>query len=160
MSSAFHHIFKFDNSGNFAGHTDGASTFTHKGVTYDRTNDDSLGLCPLQAVGSSPSASDILAGNISKTFVLPSDAKDFAVCNIADGCDCRMAIQMSPDGVNWCDCVDVNLDACNNISCTVTSGTCTCKVISVPMLQYVRVVLYGGDSSGGVGKVSIHWTTF
>jgi len=156
MSSAFHHIFKFDNSGTIAGHASPGG------------DNESPGFCPQQAIADTdnPTAEEIAAGNISKTFILPSDANDFAVCNIASGCDCRVAVQMSPDNETWCDCYDSAFAKCNNIVCLATSGSCNCKIINAPMLQYVRVVLFGGVSedtettSAGKGIVSIHWTTF
>ncbi len=156
MSSSFHHIFKFDNSGTITGHSSSGGT------------DDSIGFCPFQAIAdtNNPTPEEIEAGNKSKVFILPSNAKDFAVCNIATGCTCRLAIQMSPDGENWCDCFDSSNTKCNNVTCSADAGTCTCKIINAPMLQYVRVVLFGGvaqdgsETSAGKGKVSIHWTTF
>ena len=135
MASAFHHVFKWDNTAMGGG------------------SDDDSGKCP--AIGDTSPAK-----NYSKTFVMPSQSKDFAFCAICTFCDCKMSIEMSPDGVNWCDCVDAAQDACKDISCSVAAGTCNCKVVNAPMMQYVRVVLHDGSASGGACKVTVHWTTF
>ena len=133
MASAFHHIFKFDNSSLGGG------------------SDDDIGICPVI-----PSTDK----NYSKTFIIPSQAKDFAFCAICEVCNCKMTIEMSPDGVNWCPCLDADQKVCENIVCEFDTGACTCKIVNAPMMQYVRVSLHDGVSSGGKCKVSIHWTTF
>jgi len=134
MASAFHHVFKFDNT------------------AFGGGSDDDTGKCP--EIGADPGK------NYSKVFVMPSQAKDFAFCAICSVCDCKMSIEMSPDGINWCDCVDGAQDPCTDISCSVAAGTCNCKVVSAPMMQYIRVVLHDGAASGGSCKVTVHWTTF
>ena len=133
MASTFHHTFKFDNTSLGGG------------------SDDDIGKCPAIGAGK----------NYSKTFIMPSQARDFAFCAICSVCACKMTIEMSPDGVNWCDCLDAAQEACKDIACAVEpAGTCTCKVVSAPMMQYVRVVLHDGTTSGGSCKVTVHWTTF
>lgn len=136
MASSFHHVFKWDNTG----------------TTPAGGSDDDSGICP--AIGASPTK------NYSKTFVMPSQAKDFVFAAICTFCDCKMSIEMSPDGVNWCDCVDAAQDACKDISCSVAVGSCTTKVVNAPMMQYVRVALHDGSATGGSCKVTVHWTTF
>ena len=91
---------------------------------------------------------------------MPSQAKDFAFCAICSICNSEMSIEMSPDGINWCPCVDASQNACTSISCAVAAGTCTCKVVSAPMLQYVRVAVHDGAASNGECIVTVHWTTF
>tara|TARA_Y100001968_G_C18762210_1_gene438255 strand:- start:14 stop:484 length:471 start_codon:yes stop_codon:yes gene_type:complete len=156
MASSFHHIFKFDNTSlSYCDITDTNTDDceTAGGNIVSGGSDDDFGICPTASSGEK---------NYSKTFIIPSQAKDFAFCSVCSVCSCKMTIEMSPDGINWCDCLDAAQKECKDIICTFTEGesACTCKVVNAPMMQYVRVALHDGAAPGGKCKVSIHWTTF
>ena len=92
---------------------------------------------------------------IKKT--LPVDANDFIISVIPDaGCTCTIKLHHSPDGINWAAVTDKNGNA---ISFECAGGVCTCKPITVSLLQYVKVE--AGDASSIKGVViKLHYTTF
>tara|TARA_Y100001938_G_C8024598_1_gene397286 strand:+ start:594 stop:1061 length:468 start_codon:yes stop_codon:yes gene_type:complete len=155
MASAFHHVFKFDNTGlsycSVEDKTIGDQCTTAGGVSVAGGTDDDFAICPTIDSGEK---------NYSKVFIMPSQAKDFAFCAICSVCSCKMSIEMSPDGINWCPCVDGAQDPCTDIDCAIAASSCNCKVVSAPMMQYIRVVLHDGAAEGGKCKVTVHWTTF
>ena len=122
MSSAFSHTFIFSNTGLNRCSIDGTNLTDcvgDGGSLVPGGMKDDFGICPAVGAGK----------NYSEPFVIPSQAKDFVFCSICSVCSCKMSIEMSPDGVNWCDCLDAAQKACKDIDCSLfTTGTCNCKV--------------------------------
>ena len=68
---------------------------------------------------------------------LPVDATDFIISAICEaGCTCTAKLYHSPDGVTWTQATDSNNEV---IEFECTGGTCTCKVLTVSLLQYVKL---------------------
>tara|TARA_Y100001937_G_scaffold64549_1_gene88375 strand:- start:183 stop:719 length:537 start_codon:yes stop_codon:yes gene_type:complete len=178
MASAFHHTFEFDNtvletkdgvksSVTLQYCTDGVNNITNCSPenTVTGTTSDKFGICPLDNIGANDARY-----NVSKPFVMPSQAKDFAFCAICTVCNCSMSLEMSPDGENWCPVVDSSGNPIHyteedenkpgNMQCSSTSGVCNCQVINTALMQYIRVIIHDGASTGGKCVATVHWTTF
>jgi len=111
------------NSQGFADHPD----------LYD-ANGNKLGLTNI--VGSQP-------GVYSKAFTLLPKYNDYiltVICS-ATSCSASVALEHSPDGINWCDCALSDGSDCI-AECDPVTNTCTVKIVDVPLLQYVRVKVY------------------
>lgn len=179
MASTFHHVFEFDNTTleTDAGVSSPATLqycsinvntndcVASGGTLYAGTTLDKFGICPIDSIGASAARY-----NVSKSFVVPSQAKDFVFAAVCTVCDCQMSLEMSPDNVNWCPIVDssgkaihytdTNTDNPGSMNCSSTTGSCTTQIINTAMLQYVRVVVHDGASTGGKCVATLHWTTF
>ena len=178
MASTFHHTFEFDNtvletaagvssSATLQYCADGTSNVASCSAENLRTGtkSDKFGICPIDSIGSNEPRY-----NVSKPFTMPSQAKDFAFCAICSVCNCAMSLEMSPDGINWCPVVDSSGDPIHYtesdtnkpgaMTCSSDSGACNCQLINTAMLQYIRVVLHDGASTGGKCIATVHWTTF
>ena len=64
---------------------------------------------------------------------------------------------MSPDGVNWCNCLLSNNANCE-FECTADVGDCTTQVIDVPILQYARIKIGNAGSAGGTCTVRLNYS--
>jgi len=88
---------------------------------------------------------------------LPVDANDYIITVICPtGCTATVELWHSPNGVDWAQATDSNGDA---ISFECPGGECTCKVLTVSLLQYVKIKL-GNAASPAACTVKIHYTTF
>ena len=106
-----------------------------------------------------PTANIVGSGNYaySNTFLMSPKSLDHILTAACEGCTVEILLQMSPDGINWCNCVLGNGSNCE-FECTATVGDCTTQVIDVPVLQYVRVKIGNAGSVGGTCNVMINHT--
>ena len=93
----------------------------------------------------------------SNTFILSPKSKDHILTATCDGCTVEIALEMSPDGINWCPCT-LSSGAYCQFECTANAGDCTTQVIDVNVLQYVRVKIGNAGSTGGTCTVIINHT--
>lgn len=99
---------------------------------------------------------------VTAAQTLSSKSIDHILVGDCVGCTVVVTLQMSPDGVNWCDCPLSNGEICT-VTCTEIAGDCTAKIIDVPVLQYVRIKIgpAGSLSEPGDQKfctVKLHFT--
>ena len=109
--------------------------------------------------GDPASGSIIGSGNYlySDKFLLPSKSIDHILTATCEGCTIEILLQMSPDGVNWCNCVLSGGSNCE-FECTSQVGDCTTQVIDVSVLQYVRIKLGNAGSQGGDCTIRINYS--
>lgn len=99
---------------------------------------------------------------VTKTYALPSRSIEHLLVGTCLGCTLSATLQISPDGINWCDCPTVEGGPCT-IDCDPDVGPCTTKIIGVPLLQYVRLKIgpAGSESEPGNTKICsirLHFT--
>lgn len=97
----------------------------------------------------------------SKPFLLSPKAEDVIFTAICKGCAVKVTLQMSPDGVNWCNCVLVDGSNCT-VECNqpeeITPQGCYAKTVDVSVLQYVRFHIYDVGSSSGDCTIMLNFT--
>lgn len=97
-----------------------------------------------------PVASDFNILNeyaVTKAFTLPGKSLDHIFVGVCEGCSIEIKLEMSPDGINWCDCVLADGSICQ-AECTAAVGDCKSIIVDVPILQYVRLYIgVAGDLS-------------
>ena len=98
------------------------------------------------------------ATGVTKAFFLSPKSKDHIFVGICEGCTVSISLQMSPDGVNWCDCILSNGSPCEIVECTQIAGDCDVRIIDVSLLQFVRLKIGGAGSSTGTCTVKLHFT--
>lgn len=94
----------------------------------------------------------------SKGFLVSPKAINHILVGIcSQGCEARISLEMSPDGVNWCAC---NLSAGNQclVECDTTISDCTAQTIDVSILQYVRVKIDQVTVSNGLCTAMLTYT--
>lgn len=84
----------------------------------------------------------------SKPIALLPKYNDYIFTALCAGCAVTVTLQMSPDGVNWCDCVLSDGNDCL-IECDPTPPNVECqvKIVDVPILQYIRVKIGNAAST-------------
>lgn len=93
----------------------------------------------------------------SKPRLLSPKATDMIFTAICLGCSVKLSLQMSPDGVNWCDCVLADGGVCK-VECDPLVQNCYVQPIDVGVLQYVRFKIYEVSSSSGDCTISLNFT--
>jgi hypothetical protein len=93
----------------------------------------------------------------TQAFTIPPKSVDHILTAVCEGCTIEILFQMSPDGVNWCDCILGNGSTCE-FECTANVGDCTTKVIDVPVLGYGRIKIGNAGSVGGVCTVRLNYS--
>ena len=73
----------------------------------------------------------------SPTITLNGDTSDYVLTAVCDGCTVEIALEMSPDGVNWCSCVLTSGNNCE-FECTAQVGDCTTQQVDVPLLPFCK----------------------
>lgn len=91
----------------------------------------------------------------SPTMTLNGDTDNYILTAICDGCTVEIALEMSPDGVNWCPCVLSSGSNCE-FECTAQAGDCTTQVVDVNLLPFVRVKIGNAGSTGGTCSVGLY----
>lgn len=99
---------------------------------------------------------------VTAAQLVPSKALDLILAGTCVGCTLVVTLQMSPDGVNWCDCPLADGNPCT-ITCTELIGDCAVQIVDVPVLQYVRLKIgpAGSESTPQDQKicsVRLHFT--
>ena len=118
------------------------------------------GTVELMDINGNPTTGSITgSGNYlySKKFLIPPKSLDHILTAICEGCTIEIVLQVSPDGVNWCNCILSNDSVCQ-FECTAQAGDCTIQVIDVPILQYARIKIGNAGSSGGTCTVKLNYT--
>ena len=95
---------------------------------------------------------------VTKAFFVSPKSKDHIFVGICEGCTVSITLQMSPDGVNWCDCVLGDGSICQIQECTAIAGDCDAKIIDVSILQFVRLKIGNAGTSTGKCTVKLHFT--
>ena len=116
----------------------------------------SIGL--YDATGNALTTANIIgSGNYaySAPMTLTGDTDEYILTATCDGCTVEIALEMSPDGVNWCPCVLSSGSNCE-FECTAASGDCTTQVIDVNVLPFVRVKIGNAGSTGGSCSVGLY----
>lgn len=114
----------------------------------------------VDASGNSIAEANIIgSGNYaySPTMTLNGDTDDYVLTAVCDGCTVEIALEMSPDGINWCPCTLSSGSDCE-FECTATVGDCTTQVIDVALLPFVRVKIGNAGSVGGTCSVGLYHT--
>lgn len=96
---------------------------------------------------------------VTEAQLLSSKSIEHILVGTCTGCEIVVTLQISPDGVNWCDCPLSDGQICT-ITCTQDVGDCTPQEVDVPLLQYVRLKV-GIASDVGTDKtctVRLHFT--
>lgn len=93
----------------------------------------------------------------SNKFQLSPKSIDHVLTATCEGCTVEILLEMSPDGINWCNCV-LSDDSNCEFECTADTGDCTTQVIDVPVLQFVRVKIGNAGSTGGTCTVKLNFT--
>ena len=93
----------------------------------------------------------------SPTMTLNGDTDDYVLTAVCDGCTVEIALEMSPDGVNWCPCVLTSGNDCE-FECTAQVGDCTTQQVDVPLLPFVRIKIGNAGSVGGTCSVGLYHT--
>lgn len=103
------------------------------------------------------SANIVGSGNYaySPTMTLNGDTENYILTAICDGCTVEIALEMSPDGVNWCPCVLSSGSNCE-FECTAQAGDCTTQVVDVNLLPFVRIKIGNAGSTGGTCSVGLY----
>ena len=97
------------------------------------------------------------ATGVTKAFLLSPKSIDHLFAAICTGCSVStVSLQMSPDGVNWCDCVLADGGVCS-VNCDLTQD-CYTKNVDVSVLQYVRLKIGNAGTSTGLCTVKLHFT--
>lgn len=91
----------------------------------------------------------------SPTMTLNGDTDRYILTAICDGCTVEIALEMSPDGENWCACVLSSGNDCE-FECTAQAGDCTTQVVDVNVLPFVRIKIGNAGSTGGTCSVSLY----
>ena len=91
----------------------------------------------------------------SPTMTLNGDTSNYILTAICEGCTVEIALEMSPDGLNWCPCVLSSGSNCE-FECTATSGDCTTAIIDVNLLPFVRLKIGNAGSVGGTCSVGLY----
>jgi len=91
----------------------------------------------------------------SPTMTLNGDTDDYILTAICEGCTVEIALEMSPDGVNWCPCVLSSGSNCE-FECTAQAGDCTTQVVDVSLLPFVRIKIGNAGSTGGTCSVGLY----
>ena len=118
---------------------------------YDTVNKVDLGI-PLTDIGPQTGKT-----GVTKAFLLSPKGKDYIFTAVCEGCQVVASLQMSPDGVNWCDCVLSDGNVCE-VTCSAAVGDCTIKIVDVSILQYVRLIIGQAGTSNGVCTVRLNFT--
>lgn len=84
----------------------------------------------------------------SKTVALLPKYNDYIFTALCQGCAVNVTLEMSPDGINWCNCVLSDGNNCS-VSCDPSGGATDCqiKIVDVSLLQYVRVKIDSAAST-------------
>ena len=93
----------------------------------------------------------------SKVIELSPKSIEHILTATCEGCTVEIALEMSPDGDNWCPCNLSSGSACQ-FECTAAVGDCTTQTIDVPVLQFARIKIGNAGSSGGSCDVKINFT--
>ncbi len=93
----------------------------------------------------------------SPTMELSPKSIEHVLTAICAGCTIEVKLEMSPDGINWCDCTLSSGSVCE-FECTSTVGDCTTQIIDVSLLQFVRVKIGNAGSTGGSCSININFT--
>lgn len=91
----------------------------------------------------------------SPTMILNGDTSNYILTAICEGCTVEIALEMSPDGVNWCACVLSSGSPCE-FECTATAGDCTTAIVDVNLLPFVRIKIGNAGSVGGTCSVGLY----
>jgi len=99
---------------------------------------------------------------VTKSFALSSKSLEHIFVGVCEGCSIEIKLQMSPDNINWCDCILADGSPCKE-ECSSIVGDCKVRVVDVPLLQYVRLhVGIAGSLSEPQDKkvctVNLHYT--
>lgn len=93
----------------------------------------------------------------SPTIELSPKSIEHILTAVCAGCTVEIKLEMSPDGINWCDCTLTSGSVCQ-FECTAVAGDCTIQVIDVSMLQFARVKIGNAGSLGGTCTVKLNFT--
>jgi len=93
----------------------------------------------------------------SPTMELSPKSIEHVLTAICDGCTIEVKLEISPDGINWCDCTLSSGSVCQ-FECTAVVGDCTTQIIDVSLLQFVRVKIGNAGSTGGNCTININFT--
>jgi hypothetical protein len=97
------------------------------------------------------------ATGVTKAFLLSPKGRDYIFTAVCTGCSVSIvSLQMSPDGVNWCDCVLADGGVCS-VNCDLTQD-CYTKNVDVSVLQYVRLKIGNAGTSTGSCTVRLNYT--
>lgn len=124
------------------------SGFTISTTSTGLVDEDGNALATANIVGSGNYA-------YSPTMTLNGDTDNYILTAICDGCTVEIALEMSPDGVNWCPCVLSSGSNCE-FECTAQAGDCTTQVVDVNLLPFVRVKIGNAGSTGGTCSVGLY----
>ena len=91
----------------------------------------------------------------SPTMILNGDTSNYILTAICEGCTVEIALEMSPDGVNWCACVLSSGSPCE-FECTAAVGDCTTAVVDVNLLPFVRIKIGNAGSVGGTCSIGLY----
>ena len=98
------------------------------------------------------------AVGVTKAVLLSPKSIDHIFAAVCSGCTVEVvSLQMSPDGVNWCDCVLSDGNNCE-VSCDPAVQNCYTKNVDVAVLQYVRLKIGNASTSSGNCTVKLHFT--
>lgn len=114
---------------------------------HEETGAPVLGIGPEHGSGS----------GVTKAFLLSPKSIDHIFAAVCEGCTVSIvSLQMSPDGVNWCNCVLSDGGNCE-VNCDL-SQNCYTKNIDTSVLQYVRLKIGNAGTSTGECTVKLHFT--
>ena len=91
----------------------------------------------------------------SPTITLNGDTDNYILTAVCEGCTIEIALEMSPDGVNWCACILSSGSPCE-FECTAAVGDCTTAVVDVSLLPFVRLKIGNAGSTGGTCSVGLY----
>lgn len=102
--------------------------------------------------------SDPEAEGYSKAFLVsPKAIEPILVGICSSGCEARISLEMSPDGVNWCACNLSGGTPCL-VECDTQVSDCTAQTVDVSILQYVRIKIDEVTVSDGLCTAMLTYT--
>lgn len=107
--------------------------------------------------GNPLATADITNGHYaySRVMTLKGDTSNYIFTAICDGCILTVTLLMSPDGINWCECILSGGNPCT-VECTPIVGDCTTKIVDVNLLPYVKIRLGNAGSEGGTCSIGLY----
>lgn len=126
------------------------------GTAEGLTDENGVELAPFNLADPDPITGESRVA-YSKPKLLSPKATDMIFTAICLGCAVKLSLQMSPDGVNWCDCVLASGGVCK-VECDPLIQNCYVQPIDVGVLQYVRFKIYDVASSTGDCTVRVNFT--
>jgi hypothetical protein len=110
--------------------------------------------------GNSLATADIV-GTDSYAYSRPIELSPKSIEHIltatCEGCTIEILLQISPDGVNWVDCLLSNGLECDFV-CTANANDCTVQPIDVPILQFARIKIGNAGDVNGTCTVKLNFT--